>query len=159
MHSANDLVTARNALLDYQLASTATQRSAARALGLDARRLEALVLLGRRGPLTPMQLADHLAMTSGGMTPLIQRLERDGFVVRAGHPTDGRSVTIQLTPGAARDMEQVTVEVTRRVERFLSLLSDDQRDMTCTVLENLTAIHAAAHAPVPLPSGDESAHS
>jgi DNA-binding MarR family transcriptional regulator len=159
MHFGYDVSAARDALLDYQLASTAMQRSAARALGLDAARLEALALLSRRGPLTPVQLADHLAMTSGGMTSLVQRLERDGFVVRAAHPTDGRSVTIQLTPSAARDIEQVLGALTARVERFLGLLSDDQRATTCAVLENLTAIHVTVGVSAPLPPDGESAHS
>lgn len=50
-----------------------------------------------REPRTPRQLEQILELTSGSITPLIDRLEKDGYAVRVPSQTDRRSVTVTLT--------------------------------------------------------------
>lgn len=63
--------------------------------------LDALEHLEAAGPLTPRDLGARLALTSGAVTMLADRLERAGWVSRRPHPTDRRSVLLELAPHAA----------------------------------------------------------
>jgi len=46
------------------------------------------------GPLTQRDLGERLALTSGAITMLVDRLERAGWVHRRPHPGDRRYVLI-----------------------------------------------------------------
>jgi len=50
------------------------------------------------GPLTQRDLGERLALTSGAITMLVDRLERAGWVHRRPHPGDRRYVLIELSP-------------------------------------------------------------
>lgn len=45
----------------------------------------------------PSDLADHLGITSGSLTAMLDRLESAQMVERKRHPTDRRSVFVELT--------------------------------------------------------------
>jgi DNA-binding MarR family transcriptional regulator len=49
------------------------------------------------GPLSPSKLADEVLRTTGGMTKLLDRLERRGLVRRTPHVNDRRGVLVELT--------------------------------------------------------------
>ena len=50
------------------------------------------------GPLTPRELGQRVKLSSGAITPLIDRLEARGFVERKPHPSDRRSVLVHYLP-------------------------------------------------------------
>ena len=80
------------------------ERSVAAALaphGLDLRLFDILATLRRHGPaggLTPGELCESVMLSSGGMTPRLDRLVKDGLAARTRHPTDRRQVVVELTP-------------------------------------------------------------
>jgi DNA-binding MarR family transcriptional regulator len=82
--------------------------------GTDSRALE---LISRTGPLTAKNLARALGMTTGGVTTVIDRLERGGYARRRDDASDRRRVLIEAT------------ELTRRVEgeMFGELIRDNTR--------------------------------
>jgi len=84
-------------------------------LGLGVTDFDALALL-ESGPLAAGRIAEALAITTGAVTGLIDRLERAGFVQRARHETDRRQVLIELAP-ARRD--QIDAQWKER-ERFVA---------------------------------------
>lgn len=61
--------------------------------------LGVLTALARSSPreLTLTDLNNDILVTSGGMTFLTTRLERQGFVAKRPHPGDGRAVLVGLT--------------------------------------------------------------
>ena len=71
-------------------------------LGIGATDFDALVLLDTAGPLAAGRIAEAMAITTGAITGLIDRLERAGWVQRTRHETDRRQVLIELAP-AHRD--------------------------------------------------------
>ncbi|QNE36195.1 MarR family winged helix-turn-helix transcriptional regulator [Leifsonia shinshuensis] len=86
----------------YQSAVDDFDREAARILRVndtDLRCLEQLVVAGDAGA-TPREIADRLALTTGSVTTMLDRLEKAGYVTRSQHPTDGRRVIVHLTPQA-----------------------------------------------------------
>ena len=68
-----------------------------------------------------------LLVPSGTMTSRLDKLEAKGAIERVPHPTDRRSVEVQLTDGARERVDAaVTAHVAREVE-WLSVLTDDER--------------------------------
>lgn len=47
---------------------------------------------------TPKQAGDHLELSTGAMTSLLDRLERHGHIERRPNPADRRSILVHLTP-------------------------------------------------------------
>jgi DNA-binding MarR family transcriptional regulator len=78
---------------DRRLRLTAAER-----LGVGSSDFDALLLIDATGPLTAGRIADAMALTTGAVTGLIDRLERAGWVQRTRHEADRRQVLIELAP-------------------------------------------------------------
>ena len=71
--------------------------AAAAQYGLSRTDMRALDILGREGPLAPTDLAHRVGFTTGGITTVIDRLERTGYVVRRPDGSDRRRLLIEVT--------------------------------------------------------------
>jgi DNA-binding MarR family transcriptional regulator len=103
--------------------------------GVHATDFDALDVLDWMGPTTAGELAKLVGVTSGAITGVIDRLERDGWVRRTRDPDDRRRVVVEMTAGPpdriARMMvvfEPLVSELGELNERF----DDDQLE---TILE------------------------
>lgn len=83
----------RNLLLEYERLDA---RWRAR-YGLNANEKLVLVLLAEGITAAPTDLSRAVGMTTAGMTGLVDRLEKEGFLRRERHATDGRRVMLSLT--------------------------------------------------------------
>lgn len=63
-------------------------------IGLSATEFEAMDLIARFQPITAGRLAEYCGLTSGAITGIVDRLERQGFVRRERDPKDRRRVFI-----------------------------------------------------------------
>jgi DNA-binding MarR family transcriptional regulator len=72
--------------------------AAAERLGVGPSDFDALLVIDATGPLTAGRIADAMALTTGAVTGLIDRLERAGWVQRTRHEADRRQVVIELAP-------------------------------------------------------------
>jgi DNA-binding MarR family transcriptional regulator len=87
--------------------------------------------------LTPSQLSEALLVSSGTLTSRLDRLERKHLIRRHPHPSDRRSMEIELTE-PARD--SVDAAVTRHVENeqaMLAPLSPREREQLDRLLRKL----------------------
>jgi DNA-binding MarR family transcriptional regulator len=66
-----------------------------------------LVRLRHAGPMTMGQVADHLGVTVASATGAIERIERQGLVLRVHGTEDRRIVVCRLTPSG----EQITADL------------------------------------------------
>jgi DNA-binding MarR family transcriptional regulator len=64
--------------------------------------LRVLQLEGPPYELSPTRLSELVVRSSGGMTQILDRLERAGLLSRRPDPTDRRKVTARLTPAGSR---------------------------------------------------------
>lgn len=71
--------------------------------------LRALARISEGRSLTPKQLAAALGLTTGAVTSLTDRLVDSGFLLREPHPTDRRSLTLELTPAGETIMQRINV--------------------------------------------------
>lgn len=77
---------------------------AAKRIGLHITDLTLIgLLLEHPAGASPKEIIEHLGLTSGAATALIDRLEKVGYVRRVPNPKDRRSVLIQLLPKAAKE--------------------------------------------------------
>lgn len=88
------------ALRDLILAGESFRTAVASRFGIGVRESEAISYLRASGPMTPVELAAALHLTSGTVTNLLDRLERADLARREHHPTDGRRMLVRLTERA-----------------------------------------------------------
>lgn len=82
-----------------EVASTETalfHQAAAATYGLGITDMKALGVLLQEGPMTAGQIAKRLSLTSGAVTNLIDRLERQDLVKRVADPRDRRKVIVTV---------------------------------------------------------------
>ncbi|MFI5500904.1 MarR family winged helix-turn-helix transcriptional regulator [Nocardia asteroides] len=98
-------------------------RELIRVLGVnetDRRALE-IVLLEDEKSTTPGLLAERLGLTAAGVTIMLNRLEKQGYIARSLHPTDRRRVIVMATELAAHRVQELVVPMI--VESYKMLLS------------------------------------
>ncbi|MGW1741140.1 MarR family winged helix-turn-helix transcriptional regulator [Nocardia sp. NPDC001965] len=98
-------------------------RELIRVLGVnetDRRALE-IVLLENEKAATPGMLAERLGLTAAGVTIMLNRLEKQGYIARSLHPTDRRRVIVMATELAAHRIQELVVPMI--VESYKMLLS------------------------------------
>ncbi|PWV75069.1 DNA-binding MarR family transcriptional regulator [Nocardia neocaledoniensis] len=98
-------------------------REMIRVLGVnetDRRALE-IVLLENEQPTTPGRLAERLDLTAAGVTVMLNRLEKQGYITRSLHPTDRRRVIVMATELAAHRIQELVVPMI--VESYKMLLT------------------------------------
>src|SRR5207245_10438084 len=95
-------------------------------VGLSIAKLAALRQLRLAGDSLPLgQLADRLACVKSNVTQLVDRLEGDGLVSRAGDPSDRRSRLAVLTDaGRAAFARGSTIQQNAERELFETLNGD-----------------------------------
>jgi DNA-binding MarR family transcriptional regulator len=72
-------------------------RSVSEATGVPAGQVAALVHLQQRNGVLIRELGDQLGLNSAGITGLVARLERAGFIRRAPDPRDKRGISVHIT--------------------------------------------------------------
>ncbi|CAN5736016.1 hypothetical protein BH18ACI5_BH18ACI5_07020 [soil metagenome] len=78
-------------------------------------------------PTTVNELARHMGVTAGTMSMSIDRLEKQGYVIRVRDTADRRRVHLRLTTAGVRVRDASSVLDRERVEALLSRLTDDER--------------------------------
>jgi len=109
-------VAAEDDLADLMLAFRSFQMHHARVLaregaarGLNATDTRFVLFLAATGTgVTPKQAGEHLELSTGAMTSLIDRLERHGHLRRGPNPDDRRSLLLHLTASGSAVAQQIT---------------------------------------------------
>jgi DNA-binding MarR family transcriptional regulator len=122
-------------------------QAAADRYGLNRTDMRALDITSRAGPLAPTDLARQLGFTTGGVTTVLDRLERAGYIRRRPASGDRRRLLVEATQAtAARDAE-VFGGLIRQTSDLLAAYTDDQLqviDDFLTRTRQLTAAYADA---------------
>lgn len=93
----------------------------AQAEGITLQTFEVLLRIGRspEGWVTMSQLAGAVALTTGGVTRMADRLERDGLVRRGACPTDRRVVHLELTDAGRAVLDRAFVRHVDGLQRHV----------------------------------------
>jgi DNA-binding MarR family transcriptional regulator len=106
--------------------------------GVSVPEADVLFTLRRSGPpyrLSPTAMADALLVPSGTMTNRLDRLERQGLIERVPHPTDRRSMEVELTDKGRRVVDEAVTRHVANEQEMLAALSERER----ATLDRLTA--------------------
>jgi DNA-binding MarR family transcriptional regulator len=98
--------------------------------GLQQAEGDVLFTLRRAGApyrLSPAAISDSLLVSSGTLTSRLDRLEAKGLIERIPHPTDRRSMEVQLTDEARKIVDEAVTVHVRNEQRMLAALS--QREL------------------------------
>jgi DNA-binding MarR family transcriptional regulator len=79
------------------------------------------------GPLRITELAANEHVTQPAMTTLVKRLERQGWVERQSHPSDGRVVLVALTPTGRQALAGLTDAASAALAVRIARLTPEQR--------------------------------
>ncbi len=109
--------------------------------------LRVLELVGEPHRMSPSELSEIVVRSSGGMTQILDRLERAGLVARTPDPADRRKVLVALTDEGMRTADAANARYAAERERLLADLSPDEvqrlDEAIHRLLEVLTADSAA----------------
>ena len=90
------------------------------------------------GQLTMSRLSSEVALTTGGVTRLVDRMVDAGLVARQNCPSDRRSVHVVLTPEGRAVLDQAVAAHIDGIDRHLMAhLDDDERRALEAVLSKL----------------------
>jgi DNA-binding MarR family transcriptional regulator len=104
-------------------------------------RFDVLSALDREtGPITMSQLTDHLLVSNGNLTGLVNRLVEDGLISREIDPDDRRVQHVVLTPEGRSAFREMADKHEALVDSLFSAMSDE--DMA-TLLELTTTLNCA----------------
>lgn len=99
-----------------------------------------LATLRSKGPpfqMSPSELQASLIYSSGGLSNLLKRLERGGYIGRSEDPSDGRAVRVKLTAKGKRLADQAMPDHAQVELGFIQALTARQREQLAALLAQL----------------------
>lgn len=125
-----------------KILNTAIERQFNRQLaqfGLTAAQMNTLRFLGRHtdGPVFPKDLEEEFGLAHPTVSSILQRLERDGWIVTAPWPEDKRYKTIGLTDKSHAIFEKTARYVDALEARVADGLTEEQLALFFTVTDHM----------------------
>ena len=120
---------------------------ACRIYGLNRTDMRALEIVSRAGPIAPTDLARLMGFTTGGITTVIDRLEKAGYVLRRAAGADRRRIVVEVTEATVIKDQEVFVGLFETTGRFVG--SFKQTELAAilrflTGVRDVTAEYAAS---------------
>ncbi len=94
-------------------------------------------MLADSGPLSPSEIGERLIVTRATVTGLLDSLERRGLVRRVAHPTDRRSLLVEVTAEGRRTANRLRKVIHAAEARWLGGLSESERRQLVRILHKL----------------------
>jgi DNA-binding MarR family transcriptional regulator len=104
---------------------------------IDYSLLRVLQIAGPPYALSPTRLSEILVRSTGGMTQILDRLERDGLVRRTPDPSDRRKVIVDLTPAGLRLVDAANALYVERKDDALRQVDSAQLDQIDAAVRHL----------------------
>lgn len=88
---------------------------------------QCLNILEMAGSATPGQLAERTGLTTGGVTVVLDRLEKAGFIQREPNPRDRRSLIIRPVTAALEPLHAMYADINQGLGKLLA--GYDEREL------------------------------
>ena len=119
------------------------QRVAER-VGLHPTDLQCVNLLDLLGRSTPGRLAEWMGLTTGGVTVMLDRLEKTGYIKREPNPADRRSVLVRVNAKKMAMIDAQYAGIARQFDEFISRVPETELQLAITFFRQLNAIRMNA---------------
>ena len=124
-----------NAIRRVSAQSVIISEAVAARFGMHPTDLESLDLILLGGPLAAGELGRQAGLSSGSVTALIDRLERQGYVERVADPDDRRRVLVRHIPEAVGPIAAVYRTLEGRMGELWSEYSEGELAIVADFLE------------------------
>ncbi|MEC3981680.1 MarR family winged helix-turn-helix transcriptional regulator [Amycolatopsis sp. H20-H5] len=146
MPDLRELATATALEIPQFISATALfQAAVADQLGVTATELHCLHLVSSGTATSPTELARVLGMTTGALTRMLDRMERERLVERVPDPSDRRRLSIRPLGDRLEELAELYAPMARFLSEGLSRL--DRRQLTAMLgFLNESRVHAEEEA-------------
>lgn len=124
-------------IVRMQASIAAAEQALADHLGIHRTALRALEALVAEGPMTAGRLARTVGLTPGALTPLLDRMERAGYVSRVRDGENRRQVRVELRARTRGAVERLLAPRRRLGREHLDHLAPDQLRLLHDVLHGV----------------------
>jgi DNA-binding MarR family transcriptional regulator len=115
-------------------------RELARSVGLSAAQFRVLQIVAESGQCTATQIARQMRITQATVTSLVDKLVRQGMVVRERSQTDRRQTNILATEAGKQAIEDAPDPLQQRFVRKFKALEDWEQASLIAALERVAAM-------------------
>ncbi|GLY35468.1 hypothetical protein Amsp01_014920 [Amycolatopsis sp. NBRC 101858] len=115
-------------------ANDVVDEAAASAFGVNRTDLRIIGLIAAAGTLTAGQLATQARLSPAATTTAIQRLTHAGHLTRRTSTDDRRRAVVELTPEAAKLLEEIYAPIERAGRAILEDYTPEQLELVAEVL-------------------------
>ncbi|MFC5702654.1 MarR family winged helix-turn-helix transcriptional regulator [Cohnella faecalis] len=116
------------------------QQSVAASLGLHNNDFLSIDILHEKGPVTAGELSRLTGLTTGSVTSLIDRLEKNGFVRRQQDPHDRRKVIIVPLYEDKEDVSATYLQLHSEMVKLASSYSDEELELITQFLNKAGSV-------------------
>ncbi|WP_216625832.1 MarR family transcriptional regulator [Paenibacillus planticolens] len=116
------------------------QQHAAASLGLYNNDFIAIDFLHEKGPITAGELSKLTGLTTGSVTALIDRLEKNGFVRRQNDPNDRRKVIIVPLYEKKAEISHTYLPLHAAMVKLASSYTDEELTFISQFLSNASEV-------------------
>ncbi|WP_027368729.1 MarR family winged helix-turn-helix transcriptional regulator [Desulfocurvibacter africanus] len=127
------------ALIEFYEKFSSWEQGVVKETGLTLPQMHTLEILGSFGNLRMKELAQKMGITTGALTVLVDRVERQGLVTRKPHETDRRSIRVELTPEGDRHFQEHHALHTQLTHELVSSLAPSEADALLVILQKLNS--------------------
>ncbi len=99
-----------------------------------------LAVLYRDGPLPMNMIGEHLRVTKGNITFLVDKLEKDGFIKRERSSNDRRKINIEITKKGAAVIENERQLRMKNISSHLEKLDSSEMDRLADAVQTIRQI-------------------
>lgn len=114
-------------------------------LGANGTDLQCLHVLDLQGHATPGELVKWTRLTTGGVTVVLDRLEKAGYVRREPNPADRRSSIVRLVPARMREFQHI---YRSHSELLASVLAEYDRQELELILDFFSKTNSRSSGPL-----------
>ncbi|WP_147819221.1 MarR family winged helix-turn-helix transcriptional regulator [Salidesulfovibrio onnuriiensis] len=113
------------------------EHSVVRDKGLTLAQVHTLEILGIHRAMRMKELAEKMGVTTGTLTVMVDRLEKNELVRRRPHESDRRSILVELTDAGHEHFLEHDKLHKQLTEDITSALSEEERSSLAMVLEKM----------------------
>lgn len=106
--------------------------------------VQCLNLLDLLGTSTPGKLAEGMGLTTGGVTVMLDRLERAGYIKREPNPDDRRSLLIRVSAKKKQTLDVHYAAIIREFDAYIARMPEAELKVVIGFLKQVNAIRLAA---------------
>jgi len=110
--------------------------------GLRLTDMQCMGVLDLLGPSTPGKLAECTGLTTGGVTVMLDRLEKAGYVKRERNPNDRRSIIVHVNLKKLQKMNVYYAQINEQLEAFLSAMPTAEVETVLGFFSHLNSVRA-----------------